>query len=186
MRRARSSGSPRAAREELSAQQTLLPATTAVSGDLPHAPKWLIYATMKYLGPGLVIEDDTFLGPLRDALAQDLGVWSGGLSHRTVWDRFARGLIREERRGAPSARLHRNLSIKRQHAQFVEDVACAGAREAWLREGEDSIAYTALQDVSGQAATLLMTLHELESLATLADGTLHRMFKAGQLIYQRS
>lgn len=143
-------------------------------------------STIQYLGCGLEVQDDTYLGPLSDVLEQDLRLWAGALSEHTVWDRFALALIREEQRRAPSARLHRNLRIKRQHAQFVEDVAKAGAREAWLREGEDSIAYAALQDVESTAATLLTSLDELEALAALADGTLGRLFKAGRLHYQRS
>lgn len=139
----------------------------------------------QYLGPGLQIEEDTILGPLADALKEDLRAWWDGLDEQTIWDRLALGLIRQERRQVTSARFHRRLAIKKQHASFLEDVANAGTHAAWLRSGPDSHSYRYLHDVACRVTALTSGLDELEMFADLRNGTLGRYYAAGNLIYQQ-
>lgn len=151
-----------------------------------HTVLKLLQHAAQYLGPGLLVEPDTFLGPLSDALAEDLRGWNGGVDEQTVCEGLARGLIREEHRQAPSARLHRRLAIKRQHAQLLEDVAVAGAHTAWLLAGDECDSYLNLQDLAGRAGRLLTILDELEMYAGTGNGTLRRHFVAGHLHFQCS
>lgn len=123
---------------------------------------------------------------MADVLETDLQAWCEHLDAQTVWDRLAQGLIREERRHATSARFRRKLAIKKQHAGFLEDVANAATREASLRVGLEGLSYRRLEDVAERVSLLCSALEELETLSDLRNGTLERLFQAGDLIWQHS
>lgn len=138
----------------------------------------------KIVGPALYVEEDVFLGPLAIALEEDMALWSDGLHSDTLWERLAQRLIGEERRQQPSARLHRLIAIKRQHAGFLNSVAEQGSRIAWLHGGDDSPASIALQAITVKAYQLVSGLDQLVTFSELGDGTLKREYDACRLIYQ--
>lgn len=175
----------RPVREALSAQATLLPATCAVR-DRPRRTRSSLMFSLCSILVHPSRSKRTFSRVRSCKRWRRTLSWNEGVHAHTVWERLTLRLVREERRRHPSARLRRALAIKRQHAQMVEDVTTAGARKAWLEGGPESLAYCALQDVSGRASQILSGLDELEGLAGLADGTLERCHSSGNLIYQRS
>lgn len=138
----------------------------------------------KIIGPGLQVEEDTFLGPLAIALEEDMSAWSAGLHTNTVWERLTQRLIGAERRGEHAPRLRHAIAVKLQHARLLGDVAEQGARLAWSRAGEDSDVYLTLQDIMRRAGILVTGLEDLVECSALGNGMLKRQYDVGRLLYQ--